>query len=100
MEDDDYGWEEIYQAPHSFHKYVGDVEHLQEFKRFWIYYNTFGGGPEGGYILNGSGDLWYVERTWGEPFKATLMEGKTLDVKTSLTEDECVKYVKVVDKDE
>jgi hypothetical protein len=50
------------------------------------YYNTFGGGPEGGYFnadlttISGIGkELFYLERTWGEKFKWTAIQDRELE---------------------
>lgn len=57
---------------------------LLKFREYTTYYQTFGGGPEGGYFIkyippaDDDGDwvfagCWSVERTWGEPFSAVKM---------------------------
>ena len=74
----------------------GDHEHLKKFKTveddkgFWktTYYQTYGGGPEGGYFSRayytkkskleyqqGKPQLFEVNRTWGTPFSVKAIEG-------------------------
>jgi hypothetical protein len=50
---------------------------LLQFKFNTIYYQTFGGGPEGGFFVKYTDDtfeeivgIWSVSRSWGEPFTA------------------------------
>lgn len=103
----DDSWEEVYNEKSShdkdWNKLFGDYEHLKFFKKgrktkkgHWtsVYFQTFGGGPEGGYIerlfWNAEGHIeerlvYAVERTWGEPFSVKLMSGKR--VKRHLDED-------------
>jgi len=78
--------EEVYLVVKNVNAMCGDHEHLQMFKRhateegsyYTTYYQTFGGGPEGGYWVrdfyhcNGLDpiqEVYSVERTWGMPFK-------------------------------
>ena len=84
--------EEVYLVLKNVDKLCGDHEHLQMFKRFAVYegsfyttyYQTYGGGPEGGYWvrefynINGSDprqEVYSVERSWGEPFKVKKVNG-------------------------
>jgi hypothetical protein len=56
---------------------------LLQFREYTTYYQTFGGGPEGGYFVKRIPDditllgdfvgCWSVKRTWGTPFVATKM---------------------------
>lgn len=39
-----------------------------------IYYQTHGGGPEGGY-LQSRGKIYSVSRSWGEPWAVTKVNG-------------------------
>lgn len=92
--------EQVYQVVVGVDKYVGDHEHLQRFKTTeddtgkWetTYYETYGGGPQGGYFVrtfypticiasNGAeGDcveeVYSVSRTWGTPFEIKKLRGK------------------------
>lgn len=99
VEDDedkeDDAWQELYHTC-PFDAFIGSHEHLQQFKGF-TYYETFGGGPQGGYIAKGAGDasaqiVYAVERTWGTPFTATYMTGKVLHVKG----EDCRKVVRIM----
>ena len=56
--------------------------HLQKFREYTTYYQTYGGGPEGGYFVrfipdeDGMprwGGCWRVSRSWGQPFTARKM---------------------------
>lgn len=113
-------WEEVYVEKRSSDKHwnemFGEHEHLQFFKQkrktkkgHWssVYFQTFGGGPEGGYIermfWNAEGHIeerlvYAVERTWGEPFSVKLMSGKK--VQRHLDEDDNTidSKIKVVDR--
>jgi hypothetical protein len=78
--------QEVYLVLKNVDKLCGDIEHLQMFKRFSVYegsyyttyYQTSGGGPEGGYFVREfyhincsepTQEVYCVERSWGEPFK-------------------------------
>jgi len=67
--DDD--WEEVYSldAPLSL---------INHFKGPCAYYQTAGGGPEGGYVLFDS-YLYSVTRHWYEDWSSTKMNGKKLE---------------------
>lgn len=67
-------WMDIYERPHDFGPYCGNHAHLQPYKDF-IYYQCWGGGPEGGYIAGGRDLLCRVNRTWGEPFTVEPVVG-------------------------
>ena len=63
-----------------FGSFCGTHEHLQPYKDF-RFYQCWGGGPEGGYIVCGE-ELYRVNRSWGEPFtvervKGTIEEDRT-----------------------
>ena len=82
-------WEEVYRviSPSPLNDMVRNHEHLKHFAvqfgdgEGWrtTYYQTYGGGPEGGYFVkefyDGSDDtthlagIYEVSRGWGEPFK-------------------------------
>ncbi len=65
-------------------EFCGEHEHLQSFKEDTIYYQTYGGGDEGGYFVQ-NGLVYEVNRSWGTPFTVNLLENKTL---TYTPEDE------------
>jgi len=79
VEDEEDEWEEVYNKPERFGKYCppGNKE-LAKLKK-GVYYQTFGGGPEGGYVLLTNGDVYSVKRGWFEPFKATKLNGKRIE---------------------
>jgi hypothetical protein len=52
---------------HKFEGFCGRLEHLQQYREC-VYYQCWGGGPEGGYIVDKKGKVYEVNRTWGEPF--------------------------------
>jgi hypothetical protein len=82
--------EEVYLVLKNVDNLCCHQEHLKMFKRYateegsyyTTYYQTFGGGPEGGYFvrsfypLNGFDpiqEVYSVERNWGTAFKATRL---------------------------
>jgi len=70
-------WENIYyEGP--FVGFCGEHPHLQDFKPA-TYYQTFGGGPEGGYLVMPDGEVYTTQRMWGTPFDLPRkLEGKKL----------------------
>lgn len=81
--DEEDEWMEVYT--HSmFGSFCGEHEHLQPYKDF-RYYQCWGGGPEGGYIVCGD-TVCRVNRSWGEPFSVERVEG-IIDV----SEGECLR---------
>lgn len=77
--------EEVYMVKCGVDEYCGNHQHLKKFKTYsteegdykTTYYQTYGGGPEGGYFLrtfqhlNGFDpllELYRVERAWGDSF--------------------------------
>jgi hypothetical protein len=73
-EEDEDEWMEVYSRTDDFSPYCGEHEHLQPYKDFQ-YFQCWGGGPEGGYIMNDNDDTYRVNRTWGEPFTVERVEG-------------------------
>ena len=88
-------WEDVYNMTNDMNKILGDHEHLQKFKRsgnrrvgVWstVYYQTYGGGPEGGYFSRCfhhnnkivKREIYMVHRSWGNPFSVELLHGKKL----------------------
>ena len=71
-------WETVYMVANASEYVPDDVPKYQKFKNSYTkYYQTFGGGPEGGYFIkqwfNGNGEaekpqIWKVRRSWGETF--------------------------------
>lgn len=82
-------WEQVYAIVEGVDDLVGQYAHLSDWRTTprdlnddgyfqTTYYQTYGGGPEGGYFLcyfiydDGRKELTScakVERTWGEPFR-------------------------------
>lgn len=51
----------------------------EQFKsRDGVYYQWFGGGPEGGVTFSVDGDIYYVRRDWGQTFTMKKIEGSPL----------------------
>jgi len=70
-------WDNVYYEG-VFGGFCGEHPHLQDFK-VATYYQTFGGGPEGGFLVMPDGDVYTTQRTWGEPFDLPKkLEGKKL----------------------
>jgi hypothetical protein len=68
--------EEVYMITDA-HEFCGEYEHLQSFKENTNYYQTYGGGDEGGYFVKN--DLVYeVNRSWGTSFTFNLLVNKKL----------------------
>ncbi len=57
-------WQQIYQR-RMFSEVGGDIE--------GTYYETYGGGPEGGYVVTSELQVYEVSRNWGEPWITQLM---------------------------
>jgi hypothetical protein len=79
FDSDEDEWMQVYNAgehdetakPQLFKDVKGDT--LPEYNKF-KYYQTFGGGPEGGYITNGI-IIAKVKRSWGTPFIVEVIKG-------------------------
>ena len=54
---------DVYDRPEQFSKFSNDPDFKDA-----IFYRTFGGGPEGGYVVKPDGSTWEVSRTWGTMF--------------------------------
>ena len=85
--------EEVYLVVTGINELCGNHEHLKMFRTYstedgdykTIYFQTFGGGPEGGYFLrtfiglNGFDpvdEVYRVERTWGTAFRVQRVNGQ------------------------
>jgi hypothetical protein len=73
-DDDDDEWMEIYSQHAQFKEFCGKHEHLKPYHGF-RYFQCWGGGPEGGYIMNDKDETYKVNRGWGEPFKVERVDG-------------------------
>lgn len=73
--DCDCDWYEIYNHE-SFEDYCGEHAHLQPYRNY-DYYQCWGGGPEGGFIVSENGcKVFKVNRGWGEPFSVEPIDGE------------------------
>jgi hypothetical protein len=77
-----YDWETVYHTQTVDDGLLGDRDYLEKFKRTkqckTIYYQTYGGGPEGGYFVRMTllptedfqvkYEVYRVNRDWGTPF--------------------------------
>ena len=70
------GWEEVYQVT-LFREVCGSERRTRRFRNY-RYYQCFGGGPEGGYIVGPNEDVLYVTRNWGTPWSITRFDGALL----------------------
>ena len=70
-EDDSDDWEEVYSIDTP-------LSLINHFKGPCQYYQTAGGGPEGGYVLFDS-YLYSVTRYWFEDWSSKLLVGKKLE---------------------
>jgi len=72
-------WEDVYyEGP--FVGFCGEHPHLQDFKAA-TFFQTYGGGPEGGYIRMPDGSVYSIQRTWGDPFSLPERVDGKLEVK-------------------
>ena len=62
-------WEEVYS-----------VQSLSDINK--IYYQTYGGGPEGGYFVE-SNKVFKVERNWFQPFEIDEIPNAVLEYESS-----------------
>jgi hypothetical protein len=60
------------------------------------YYQTYGGGPEGGFVELPTGEVYSVKRSWGIPFTATKLAGKLEKKMTHNPPDPVVTEVRLV----
>lgn len=72
-----YEYYQVY-AMGRFKKFAGKNHRLANL----IYFMTFGGGPEGGYVWDKRDNIVYsVRRNWGIPFSITAVyHNKTIDI--------------------
>jgi hypothetical protein len=93
-------WEDVYFQQTNVDDLVGSHPHLQMFKShregdiycLTRYYQTYGGGPEGGYFEHwaftsaNTGkpiiSVYQVERTWGTPFTATYLPNMVIKARS------------------
>ena len=84
----DCGWEEIYsQTPLCCDWVWGN----KPFEGNGVFYQTFGGGPSGGFVTSNEArnEVWRVYRNWGTPYKFTFEQGYVLDIQPNQTPPRC-----------
>jgi hypothetical protein len=87
---------EVYQEPYHFNRgtmladgttdeqWLNAPDHIKS----GVYYNTFGGGPEGGYFKTDYPNALYsLERTWGQKYKWTAVLDRQLERQLFQDED-------------
>jgi hypothetical protein len=62
-------WMDVYNRPCPFKEFIHPSNKDLAPYATGIFYQTYGGGPEGGYVKMPDGAILKVERTWGQPFK-------------------------------
>lgn len=73
-DDEDDDWMEIYSQHETFKAFCGDHKHLKPYHDF-RYFQCWGGGDEGGFIMNDKDETYKVNRGWGEPFSVEPVDG-------------------------
>jgi hypothetical protein len=89
-EDEDDGEMEVYFETETFGNLCGEHEHLKEFHDFH-YYQCWGGGGDGGYIVNEKNFVFRVERNWGTPFSVEKVAGFIKE-----TERDGLKFIRII----
>ena len=67
-------WMEIYSQHETFKAFCGDHEHLKPYHDF-RYFQCWGGGDEGGFIMNDKDETYKVNRGWFQPFTVEPVDG-------------------------
>ena len=81
---------EVYSETDNFGQFCGEHEHLKEFHNC-RYYECWGGGSQGGFIVNEKNDVFRVERNWGTPFKVEKVAGFIKEI-----ERDGLKFIRVI----
>lgn len=89
-EDEDEDEMQVYFETETFGNLCGEHEHLKEFHEYH-YYQCWGGGPEGGYIVNEKNFVFKVERSWGTPFSVEKVAGFIKE-----TERDGLKFIRII----
>ena len=71
--DEDESSMEVYSQS-KFKELCGDHNHLKPYHNY-NYYQCWGGGPEGGFITDNQGNVYKVNRSWGQPFTVERVNG-------------------------
>ena len=89
-EDDEWdcGWEDVYSQTSLCCDWVWGNK---PFEGNGVFYQTFGGGPSGGYVCanEARNEVWRVYRNFGTPYKFTLEKGYVLDLLPNQTPPKC-----------
>jgi len=82
------GWEDIYSQTSLCCDWVWGNK---PFEGNGVFYQTFGGGPSGGYVCanEARNEVWRVYRNFGTPYKFTLEKGYVLDLLPNQTPPKC-----------
>ena len=79
VEECDCEWNEVYSEHSTFQNHCGKHQHLQPYKD-WYYFQCWGGGPEGGFIMNRETmEVCKVNRGCGEAFSVEQCNGKKIE---------------------
>lgn len=74
-EEEEDEWMDVYHHTNDFSPYCGNHEHLQPYKNF-RYFQCWGGGGDGGFIMNDKDETYRVNRDWFQPFTVEPVKGK------------------------
>lgn len=101
-EEEEDKWMTVYQEIDGVDDYCDDSRYLTKFKTkkqkngTWktIYYQTFGGGPEGGFFWRcfftpqgvTESELYAVTRSWGQAFRPVLLRNSRLELQGSIAQ--------------
>lgn len=79
------------EKPKIFNDYLHSTTDLNHDIKNSIYFETYGGGPQGGILLSPKKNLYKVHREWGTIFNITKING-VLDI---IKSDCDVLYIKI-----
>lgn len=80
------------ETPKKFKNYISKDLDISDDIKNGIYFMTYGGGPEGGYILTSSNKVYIVHRDWNINYQITSSNSK-LKIISSL---DGIIYVKLI----
>jgi len=105
IEDADEEVEEVYSVRRGVDELIGNHEHLRMFvtsdRQITVYYQTYGGGDEGGYFRRVCGtikEIYAVNRTWGTPFTVTRISGQLTYTPPTDTTVPTVRFVQDIEQ--
>lgn len=80
VDDCDCEWSEVYSEHSTFSSFCPEGNKQLKPYADWYYFQCWGGGPEGGYIMNRETlEVCRVNRGWFEPFSVEPCEGQTIE---------------------